>query len=295
MAVMNMRFNIFILVVIGLISVSTFTVYETEKAIVSQLGKLQVDNKTHSTKIYNPGLHFKLPFIQQIYFFDNRLSLLDIQSSRITTTEKKDVLVDFYVLWQINDLSLYYTRTGGNKNKAELLLQQKVVAAVKAEFGRHTIKDIVHGERLLLMERLKKSTYEGTHNMGISIADIRVKRIDLPDEVRDSVYERMKAERSRVATETIATGRAEAMKILSKARKTEKIILAESSRESKKIRGDGDAQALTVYANEYKKNPEFYEFYRSMQAYKNIFDQKNDVLIIKPDSDFCKYFNNSFK
>ncbi len=284
--------TIVVVAIIGLASLSIFTVYETEKAMISRLGKLEIDSKTDTAKVYEPGLHFKIPVIQQVHTFDTRLKLLDVQSSRITTTEKKDVLVDFYVLWQIDDLLLYFTRTSGSRNKAELLLQQKVVAALKAEFGKHTIKEAVHGERLELMERLKEITRESTNNMGISIADVRVKRIDLPDEVRDSVYNRMKAERERVATETRATGRAEATKIRAKAKKTERIILAESSREAKQIRGQGDSEAVKIYANEYKKGPKFYEFYRSMQAYKKTFNSKGDVLVIKPDSDFFKHFGS---
>jgi len=273
-----------------LLPFSVFTVHESQKAIISRLGKLEIDSKTNTAKLYEPGLHFKIPVIQNIHIFDTRLNLLDIQLSRITTTEKKDVLVDFYVLWKIDDLLLYYTRTTGNKSKAELLLQQKVVAAIKAEFGKHTIQETVHGERLELMDRLKESTRESTNNMGISISDIRVKRIDLPDEVRESVYKRMKAERERVATEIRATGRAEATKIRARANKIGKIILAESYRESKKIKGYGDSQSVKIYANEYEKNEDFYEFYRCMQAYKKIFNNKNDLIIIKPDIAFFKFF-----
>lgn len=283
----------YIMFVVMLLVVSPFcffVVYETDKALIEFLGKLEIDSKTQNVKVYNPGLHFKLPIVQDVKSFDMRLKVLDSQSSRITTKEKKDVLVDFYVLWQINDLSLYYTRTSGNRTKAEQLLRQKIIADLKAEFGRHTVQEVVYGERLELMFKLREEIESTTKNMGISVIDVRIKRIDLPDEVRDSVYNRMRAERERVASEIRATGRAEAVKIHAFAEKEKRIILAHALKEAKRIKGEGDAIVTKIYSDAYSLDPEFYSFYRSLEAYRNAFSKKSDVLVITPDGDFFKFF-----
>lgn len=269
---------------------SAFVVNETDCAIIIQLGKLKIDKVTNLPKVYTPGLHFKIPFIEKVNTYDLRLGLCSIKSSRITTLEKKDVLVDFYIVWQIQDAALYYTRTSGNVLKAEELLKQKVIAALKAEFGKCTIKDVVHGERLEVMDRLKCLADDNIRDMGITIVDIRAKRIDLPDEVRNSVYLRMEAERARVASEVRSTGRANATKIRAYAEKERSIILARAWRTSKEIRAKGEAAAMLLYADAYSTDVEFYTFYRSMQAYKKVFKTKNDVLVLRPDGDFFKYF-----
>lgn len=269
-----------------------FIIYETDKAIIENLGKLEIDNKTKLAKVYEPGIHFKVPIFQVVRTFDMRLKVLDIQCSRITTKEKKDVLVDFYILWQIKDLPLYYTRTGGYRTKAEQLLKQKVIADLKAEFGRHTIQEVVYGERLELMFRLREEIEVNTRGIGISVIDVRIKRIDLPDEVRDSVYQRMRAERERVASETRANGRSDAIKINAGADRERRIILAKAAKDSKRIKGEGDAEAAKIYADAYNLDPNFYEFYRTLEAYKNSFYKKDDLLILTPDGDFFKYFKS---
>lgn len=287
---MRVLYFILILIFLGVSPFCFFTVYETDKALVEFLGKLKIDSTTNSTKIYKPGLHFIIPLIEDPKFFDMRLKVLDSQFSRITTKEKKDVLVDFYVLWQIDDLALYYTRTGGNRNKAEQLLRQKILADLKAEFGRHTIQEVVYGERLELMFKLREEIESTTKNIGISVIDVRIKRIDLPDEVRDSVYNRMRAERERVASEIRANGRADAAKIRAWAEKEKRIIVAHSLREAKKIKGDGDAIVTKIYADAFNLDSEFYSFYRSLDAYKNSFSNKSDVIILSLDSEFFKFF-----
>lgn len=269
-----------------------FTVYESDKALIEFLGKLKIDESTNLSKVYEPGLHLKLPFVENVKRFDMRLKILDAQCSRITTKEKKDVLVDFYVLWQINDLPLYYKRTGGFRNKAEQLLNQKIIADLKAEFGKHTIQEVVYGERLELMFRLREEIESNTKGIGISVIDVRIKRIDLPDEVRDSVYNRMRAERERVASEIRAIGRAEAIRINAFADKEKRIILAHARKEVEKIKGEGDAKATRIYSEAYNLDPEFYEFYRSLEAYKNSFSKKDDLIILTPDGDFFKYFKS---
>ena len=181
------------LLLLGIISLSVYTVYETDKAILVRLGEL-VLSKDKKPKVLNPGLHFKIPFIDEVRCFDTRLNMLDIKSSRIFTVEQKYVLVDFFVQWRIEDLALFYTRTNGRKANAEALLEQKVVSGLRAEFGRRTIREVVSGGRVELTETLRKTTDENAEHLGISVADVRVKRIDLPDEVSGSVYDRMRSE-----------------------------------------------------------------------------------------------------
>lgn len=282
-------YTLFVLFLFFAVISGLFTVYETDKALIEYLGKLEIDKNTKKPKIYEPGLHFRIPGIQIVRNFDMRLKVLDSQYYRITTKEKKDVLVDFYVLWQIKDLPLYFTRTGGYRTKAEQLLKQKIISDLKAEFGRRTVQEVVYGERLELMFKLREEVESSTRNMGISVIDVRIKRIDLPDEVRDSVYNRMRAERERVASEIRANGRAEATRIHASAEKEKRIILANALKESKKIKGEGEAIVTKIYADTYNLDPEFYNFYRSLEAYKNAFCKKSDILVLTPDNEFLKF------
>ena len=266
--------------------------------MITQLGKIKtvssIEKNEEFIKIYYPGLHFKIPFFQEQIKFDMRANLLDVQSTRITTAEKKDVIVDFYIIWRINNLALYYTRTGGFLDKGEHLLGQKVLAALKAEFGKKTIKEVVHGERMELMLRLKETTDESTKSMGTSVVDVRVKKIDLPYEVRNSVYLRMRAERERVASETRANANADAVQIKATAEKERRVILAEARYIVNTIKGNGDAEAASIYALSYSKNAGFYCFSRSLSAYKEIFNNNTDVFILSPTSDFFKFFSKNF-
>lgn len=283
-------FFICFLIVSILSYLSIFIVKEYENAIVLQLGKIKMDNSMKTPIVFQPGLHFKLPFVDSVNFYDIRLGLFSIKSSRITTIEKKDVLVDFYVLWQIHDIVLFYTRTNGNIAKTEELLKQKIIAVLKAEFGKCSVKEVVYGERLEIMDRIRRLVVESAKDMGVIIADIRAKRIDLPDEVRNSIYLRMEAERERVASEVRSTGRANATKIRSYAEKERRIILARAYRASKEIKARGESAALLCYINAYKSDIEFYYFYRSLQAYKKVFCGLNDFMLLRPDGDFFKYF-----
>lgn len=278
------------LIIGSVLSLGMFTVYETDKAILVRLGDLVIDSKLDKPKVLEPGLHFKIPFVDEVRKFDTRLNMLDIKSSRIFTVEQKYVLVDFFVQWRIEDLALFYTRTNGRKVKAEALLEQKVVSGLRAEFGKRTIREVVSGERVELMERLRKTTDENAEHLGISVVDVRVKRIDLPDEVSGSVYDRMRSERERVASEIRAEGRAGAINKRAEAEKARRILLAEAQKAAKRIKGEGDAQAVELYAEAYQQAPDFFEFYRSLEAYKNTFSSKNDILVLKPDSEFFKFF-----
>lgn len=280
------------LIILIFLSLSLYTVYETDKAIVLRLGKVLHDHN-NKPAVVGPGLHIKLPFIDDVCYFDTRLNMLDIKSSRIVTNEKKDVLVDFYVEWKINNLELFYTRTEGIKSKAEILLSQKSIDGLRAEFGKSSIKDLVSGTRVEVMEKLRKFTDEHASSLGISVVDVRIKRIDLPDEVSEAVYARMRSERIRVASELKARGEAEAIVIRAHADQKKRILLAEAEQEAKHIRGNGDAEASKIYAKSYAQSPQFFEFYRTLAAYKKVFDNnKKDILILKPDNDFFKYFNN---
>ena len=280
---------ILLLFIVGITSLSVFTVYETDKAILVRLGDLVLDSND-KPKVAEPGLHFKIPFIDEVRNFDTRLNMLDIKSSRIFTVEQKYVLVDFFVQWRIENLALFYTRTNGLRSKAEALLEQKVVSGLRAEFGKRTIKDVVSGERVELMERLRKTTDENAEHLGISVIDVRVKRIDLPDEVSGSVYDRMRSERERVASEIRSEGRAGAINKRAEAEKDKIVLLTEAKKEAERIKGQGDAEAVAIYAEAYRQSPDFFEFYRSLDAYKNTFKEKNDLLVLKPDSEFFKFF-----
>ena len=279
-----------IFVVFLLIVGSSFTVYETDQAIILRFKKL-VTTREDKPLVYSPGLHFKLPLIDEVRPFDMRLNVLSIKASRITTVEKKDVIVDYYVSWQIADIDLYFKRTQGIRSKGEPLLEQKVNAILKIEFGRLSIAELVSGERDELMQRLRSSANEGAQTLGLKVLDVRVKRIDLPAEVSSSVYNRMRAERERSANDFRADGEKQATWIRAEASKKYDIILAEALKNATIIRGEGEAQAIQIYASAFNKDPNFYAFQRSLEAYEASFNSKNDVIVLKPDSEFFKFFN----
>ncbi len=227
--------------------------------------------------------------------FDVRAMILDIKASRITSVEKKDLLVDYYVLWRIKDIGLYYNRTQGIKSKTEALLEQKANAVLKIEFGQLNIKEVVSSARSELMGKLRTTTRENADDLGIEVIDVRIKRIDLPKEVSESVYNRMRAERERNANSFRAAGEKDSISLRADADKKRQIILSTAQKEANRIRGEGDASAMDIYASAYGRSPQFYEFYRSINAYKESFKNKDDILILKPEGEFFKYFNNSGK
>jgi membrane protease subunit HflC len=279
---------------IGIASLTFFTVYETDRAIIMRFKRIKT-NSANGSIIYGPGMHAKIPFVDEVTRFDSRMSILDITASRITTVEKKDVLVDYYVLWKIKDYALYYKRTQAVKSKSEALLEQKANAVLKIEFGRLTIKQVVSSARNELMERLRKITNENCEDLGIEVVDVRVKRINLPNEVSDSVYTRMRAERHRKANSFRADGEKDSISLRAGADRDSVILLAKAQSDANRIRGEGDAKAMEIYSAAYSKNPQFYDFYKSLQSYRNSFASKDDILILKPEGDFFKYFNNAGK
>lgn len=268
---------------------SLYTVDEGQQGLLIKLGKL-VTNSASQPVVVNPGLHAKWPLIEQAQIFDTRLQTLDIQSSRIVTAEKKDLLVDYYVKWRITNLALYYTTTSGNIAQAQQLLQQSLNDALRAQFGRRTIRDVVSDERSKIMAALLTQANLSAQTLGLSVTDVRIKRIDLPSEVSKSVYDRMRAERERVATEHRSLGKAKAEAIRANADATVTITIAKATAEAALIRAQGDAAAAKIYATAYQQDPAFYSFFQSLNAYRATFT-KNDILVLQPDSQFFKYFN----
>lgn len=291
------KFNNYLLitaVILGTVALSMFTIYQTDFAMILRFQKILVD-KNDKSIVYDPGLHFKLPIIDDVVRFDMRSMTLDIKASRITTIEKKDVWVDYYVLWRIKDIAQYYKRTQALRSKAEGLLEHKANAVLKIEIGQLTIKEVVSSARSELMGRLRTITGENADDLGIEVIDVRIKRIDLPKEVSDSVYTRMRAERQRIANTFRADGEKESITLRAEADRRKTVIIATAQQQANKICGEGDAQALDIYAKAYGKSPQFFEFYRSIEAYKESFKNKDDILVLKPEGEFFKFFNNAGK
>lgn len=268
-----------------LVSMSLFTVDQRQATLVFQLGEI-VDTKL------KPGLYFKIPLVQNVRNFDTRIMTLDpVDPERFITSEKKNVLVDYFVKWRITDVRTFYVSFGGDEARAVNRLAQTVNDGMRAEFGKRTVHDVVSGERDTVMDVLRKSANADAKRFGVEILDVRIKRVDLPTEVSDSVYRRMDAERKRVANELRSTGAAEAEKIKAEADREREIILAEAYRDAQRIKGQGDGKAAAIYAKAYGKHAEFYAFYRSMESYKASFKDKQDVLVLQPNSAFFRYMN----
>ncbi|MCG7644412.1 protease modulator HflC [Alteromonas sp. Cnat3-28] len=288
----NLLIAVFVLLVL-LASGSLFAVKEGERAIVIQFGKVQRDESTGETRVFEPGLHFKLPFIDSVRHLDARIQTLDGTPDRFVTSEKKDLIVDSYVKWRIEDFARYYLSTGGNKLQAEALLKQKVNNGLRSEFGTRTIAQIVSGERSALMNQAMEQASTSSDELGIEIVDVRVKQINLPTEVSNSIFQRMRAERAAVAREHRSEGQEQAEVIKANIDAKVTVMLADAERNARQLRGEGDAIAAQIYADAYSKNADFYSFLRSMDAYKQSFNSKQDVMVIAPDSDFFKYMNKS--
>lgn len=272
--------------VIAVVGTSIFTVDQRQYAIVFQLGEVR-------EVIADPGLYFKWPLIQNVRYFDKRILTLDsAEPERFITSEKKNVLVDSFVKWRIVDPRLYYVSVAGDEARAKTRLSQTVNAGLREEFGKRTVHDVVSGERDKIMEQMRQKADLDARKIGVQIIDVRVKRVDLPAEVSDSVYRRMEAERKRVANELRSEGSAEAEKIRADADRQREVIVAEAYREAQKIKGDGDAKAAALYAQAFNQNPEFYAFYRSLEAYRGSFKGKSDLFIVDPNSDFFKYMKS---
>jgi modulator of FtsH protease HflC len=269
-----------------LISLSAFTVDQREYALVFRLGEIVSVKK-------EPGLYFKMPFVENVRYFDKRILTLNwVEPDRFLTSEKKNVLVDSFVKWRIVDPAKYYVSVKGDELQAERRLSQTVNDGLRAEFGKRTIHDVVSGERGQIMEILRQRADRDAKEYGIQVLDVRLRRVDLPQEVSESVYQRMEAERKRVANELRSQGAGAAEKIRADADRQREVIIAEAFREAQRIKGEGDAKASEIYSQAYGKNPEFYAFYRSLDAYRNSFKSKNDIMVLEPGSDFFKYLRS---
>ena len=283
----NIFISAFSLIAGIFISQSLFVVSEVERAVKLRFGEIvQFD--------VEPGLHFKWPIINSVRYFDSRILTLDAQPQRYLTSEKKALMVDSFIKWRVKDVAKYFTTTGGDEERAKRLLSQRVDTGLRNEFGVRTVKEVVSGERDQLMNSLTSMLDEiAQDELGVQVIDLRVKRIDLPLEVSESVYNRMRTERQRLARELRAQGNEVAEKIRATADKDKTVILADAYRMAEEIKGDGDAEATATYASAFTKDPEFYDFTRSLKAYQSTFETKGDILLIDPDSDFFKYLDNS--
>jgi modulator of FtsH protease HflC len=272
--------------VLILLSMTVFVVDQRQNAIVFQLGEV-VGVKTE------PGLNFKIPLMQNVRFFDSRILTLDAgEPERFITAEKKNVMVDAFIKWRIVDVKQYYISVGGDEERAKNRLLQTVNSSMREEFGKRTIHEVVSGEREKIMTVLREKTDIDARKIGVEVLDVRLKRVDFPLEISESVYRRMDAERKRVANELRASGAAEGEKIKADADKQREVILAQAYRDAQKTKGEGDARASAIYAAAFGQNTEFYTFYRSIEAYKQSFKDKNDVMVIDPSSAFFKYLKS---
>jgi membrane protease subunit HflC len=279
------RIVVLVAVLVGLAYFSLFRVYEKEGAILFQIGEIKRAD-------YKPGLYVKWPIYQNVKKYDIRLQTLDAEPQRFLTGEKKDVIVDSFVQWRIKNLAEYYKSTGGDIRRASLLLYQKINDGLRSEFGKRTVQEVVSGERGAIMDIVTEKAEELGKELGMQIVDVRLKRIDLPAEVSSTVYERMRSERARVAREFRARGDKEAITIRADADRQRTIISAEAYRDGQRLRGEGDARATETYAQAYNQDPEFYDFTRSLNAYRKSFGAQKDVFLLDPDSEFFKYFGD---
>jgi membrane protease subunit HflC len=279
---------IVVVAIVGLIvlSLSMFTVDQRQSAIVLRFGEIIAV----TTK---PGLYFKVPMVDNVRLFDMRIQTFETsEPERFITSEKKNVLVDYFVKWRISDVQQYYISVGGDESRAQTRLLQTINDSLRAEFGKRTIHDVVSGERDKIMDFMRERANEDAKKIGVQVLDVRLKRVDLPQDVSESVYRRMEAERKKVANELRSTGAAESEKIRADADRQREVILAEAYGDAQKIKGEGDAKASAIYAGAFEQSPEFYPFYRSLEAYRQSFKNKSDVLVIDPNTDFFKYFRN---
>jgi membrane protease subunit HflC len=273
-------------VVLILASMSVFIVDQRQTAIVFQLGEVMRIETT-------PGIKWKMPLVQNVRFFDSRILTLDSDDpERFITAEKKNVLVDSFIKWRIVDVKQYYISVTGDEARAQTRLTQTVNSTLREEFGKRTIHEVVSGQREELMRIVQEKADVDARKIGVQVLDVRLKRVDFPNTISDSIYSRMEAERKRVANELRATGNAESEKIRADADRQREVILAQAYRDAQKIKGDGDAKATALYGSAFGRNPEFYAFYRSLDVYKQGFKSKSDVMVLDAGSSFFKYLKS---
>jgi membrane protease subunit HflC len=275
-----------IVILVGL-SLTMFTVDERQSALVRRLGEIvSVKDK--------PGLYFKVPLVDEVRYFDTRILTIDTDDPDLfLTSEKKNVLVDSFVKWRIVDVKQYYVSVQGDEERARVRLMQTVNDSLRAEFGKRTIHDVVSGEREMIINVMRERADSDARKIGVEVMDVRLKRVDLPQEVSESVYGRMQAERQRVAKQLRSLGYEESEKIRADADRQREVIVAEAYRDAQRIKGEGDAKASAIYAAAFKDSPEFFSFYRSLEAYRQSFRNKSDVLVLEPSSEFFRYMRGA--
>lgn len=276
-----------LVVVLLLVSSTLFTVDQRQNAIVFQLGEVK-------EVVQRSGLHFKWPLLQNVRLFDMRiLTYDDIEPLRFLTQGNRPLLVDSFVKWRIVDVRQYYVSVQGDEFRAATRIRQTVSGTLREEFGTRTVLEVVSGERDVIMNQVREKVDQDLKRIGVEIIDVRLKRVDLPTDVSESVYRRMEAERKRIANELRSTGAAEAEKIRADADRQREVLLAEAYRDAQRVRGEGDAKSAAIYAAAFNQNPEFYSFYRSMEAYRSSFRGRNDLMLLETNSDFLRYFRDS--
>ena len=286
---MSGKSMMWIIVAVIVVAVGSSTVYyvdEREKAIVFQFGEIVRSND-------EPGLHFKAPLINNVKFFDARVQTMDSDPELYLTRAKKNLVVDSFVKWRITNAANYYTRLGGLASNARNRLAQRVNDALRSEFGNRSVQQVISGDRVEIMDVVRQLTNEETASLGIEVLDVRLKRVDLDPDISERVYQRMEAERSRVAKDLRARGAEAAERIRADADRDRAIILAEARQAAQEVKGQGDAKATAIYADAFTRDREFYRMYRSLNAYRNTFATPDNLLVIEPDSEFFRYFNQA--
>lgn len=282
----NLMWVILAVIVVTVGSSAVYYVDEREKAIVFQFGEIVRSNDS-------PGLHFKAPLINNVKYFDARVQTMDSDPELYLTREKKNLVVDSFVKWRITNAANYYTRLGGLASNARNRLAQRVNDALRSEFGNRSVQQVISGDRVEIMDVVRELTNEETASLGIEVLDVRLKRVDLDPDISERVYQRMEAERSRVAKDLRARGAEAAERIRADADRERAIILAEAEQKAQEIKGQGDAEATAIYADAFDRDREFYRMYRSLNAYRNTFATPDNLLVIEPDSEFFRYFNQA--
>lgn len=286
---MSGKSMMWIIVAVIVVAVGSSTVYyvdEREKAIVFQFGEIVRSND-------EPGIHFKAPLINNVKFFDARVQTMDSDPELYLTRAKKNLVVDSFVKWRITNAANYYTRLGGLASNARNRLAQRVNDALRSEFGNRSVQQVISGDRVEIMDVVRQLTNEETASLGIEVLDVRLKRVDLDPDISERVYQRMEAERSRVAMDLRARGAEAAERIRADADRDRAIILAEARQAAQEVKGQGDAEATAIYADAFTRDREFYRMYRSLNAYRNTFATPDNLLVIEPDSEFFRYFNQA--
>ena len=282
----NMMWIILAVIIVAVGSSAVYYVDEREKAIVFQFGEIVRSND-------EPGIHFKAPLINNVRYFDSRVQTMDSDPELYLTREKKNLVVDSFVKWRITNAANYYTRLGGLASNARNRLAQRVNDALRSEFGNRSVQQVISGDRVEIMDVVRELTNEETASLGIEVLDVRLKRVDLDPDISERVYQRMEAERSRVAKDLRARGAEAAERIRADADRDRAIILAEAKQTAQEIKGQGDAEATAIYADAFSRDREFYRMYRSLNAYRNTFATPDNLLVIEPDSEFFRYFNQA--